>query len=93
MPDRPVGVNFAPVVDLDANPDSPAIGRHGRSFSADPVLGRRAGTGDPVAWDHRRSAPRSVGYTAVVLSDDTDDPALGLPWKAADPEAVPLPGW
>lgn len=33
-----LGVNFAPVVDLDVNPDSPAIGRYGRSFSADPVL-------------------------------------------------------
>jgi beta-N-acetylhexosaminidase len=33
-----LGVNFAPVVDLDVNPDSPAIGRYGRSFSPDPVL-------------------------------------------------------
>jgi beta-N-acetylhexosaminidase len=31
-------VNFAPVVDVNVNPDSPAIGRYGRSFSADPVL-------------------------------------------------------
>jgi len=33
-----LGVNFAPVVDLNVNPDSPAIGRWGRSFSADPAL-------------------------------------------------------
>ncbi len=33
-----LSVNFAPVVDLDVNPDSPAIGRYGRSFSPDPVL-------------------------------------------------------
>lgn len=32
-----LGVNFAPVVDLNVNPDSPAIGRYGRSFSADPA--------------------------------------------------------
>jgi beta-N-acetylhexosaminidase len=32
-----LGVNFAPVVDLNVNPDSPAIGRWGRSFSADPL--------------------------------------------------------
>jgi beta-N-acetylhexosaminidase len=29
-------LNFAPVVDLDVNPDSPAIGALDRSFSADP---------------------------------------------------------
>lgn len=34
-----VGFNldFAPVVDVNVNPDSPAIGRLGRSFSSDPV--------------------------------------------------------
>jgi beta-N-acetylhexosaminidase len=31
-----VNVNFAPVVDVDVNHDSPAIGRLERSFSADP---------------------------------------------------------
>jgi beta-N-acetylhexosaminidase len=31
-----IDLNFAPVVDLDVNPDSPAIGALGRSFSADP---------------------------------------------------------
>lgn len=31
-----VNWNLAPVVDLDVNPDSPAIGRKERSFSADP---------------------------------------------------------
>ena len=30
-----VTLNYAPVVDLDINPDNPAIGRLGRSFSAD----------------------------------------------------------
>jgi beta-N-acetylhexosaminidase len=29
-------VNFAPVVDIDVNPDSPAIGGHGRAFSGNP---------------------------------------------------------
>ncbi len=33
-----LGVNFAPVVDLNVNPDSPAIGRYGRSFSVDPAV-------------------------------------------------------
>jgi len=31
-------LNFAPVVDLDANPDNPIIGRFGRSYSADPAV-------------------------------------------------------
>ena len=30
-------LNFAPVVDIDINPDSPAIGRLGRAFSSDPM--------------------------------------------------------
>jgi beta-N-acetylhexosaminidase len=31
-------VNFAPVVDLNVNPDNPVIGKLGRSFSADPLV-------------------------------------------------------
>ena len=31
-----INLNFAPVVDVNVNPDNPAIGRLGRSFSADP---------------------------------------------------------
>lgn len=33
-----ININFAPVVDLNVNPDSPAIGRLERSFSADPAI-------------------------------------------------------
>ena len=33
-----VNHNFAPVVDLNINPDSPAIGHYGRSFSVDPAV-------------------------------------------------------
>lgn len=33
-----INLNFAPVVDLDLNPDNPIIGRCQRSFGADPVL-------------------------------------------------------
>ncbi|HLF70959.1 MAG TPA: beta-N-acetylhexosaminidase [Dehalococcoidia bacterium] len=39
-----VNLNLAPVVDLDVNPNNPAIGAFGRSFSADPaVVVRQAG--------------------------------------------------
>jgi beta-N-acetylhexosaminidase len=30
-----INLNFAPLVDLDTNPENPIIGRYGRSFSAD----------------------------------------------------------
>lgn len=33
-----VTMNYAPVVDLDVNPNNPAIGKLGRSFSADPNI-------------------------------------------------------
>jgi beta-N-acetylhexosaminidase len=36
LADSGFDLNFAPVVDLDVNPDSPAIGALHRSFSADP---------------------------------------------------------
>jgi beta-N-acetylhexosaminidase len=38
-----LNVDFAPVVDLDVNPDSPAIGRYERSFSDDPIVVARHG--------------------------------------------------
>jgi beta-N-acetylhexosaminidase len=36
--DAGIDWNFAPVVDLDVNPDNPSIGALGRSFSADPAV-------------------------------------------------------
>ncbi len=36
LADVGVNLNFAPVVDVDVNPDSPAIGRLGRAYSRDP---------------------------------------------------------
>lgn len=36
--DNGLNTDFAPVVDLNVNPDNPAIGRLGRSFSADPAV-------------------------------------------------------
>jgi len=33
-----INLNFAPVVDLNLNPDNPIIGRHQRSFGVDPAL-------------------------------------------------------
>lgn len=36
--DMGINVNFAPVVDLNTNPDCPVIGAYERSFSADPEI-------------------------------------------------------
>jgi beta-N-acetylhexosaminidase len=36
LADNGLNMNFAPVVDLNVNPASPAIGAYGRSYSADP---------------------------------------------------------
>ncbi|HKG19560.1 MAG TPA: glycoside hydrolase family 3 N-terminal domain-containing protein [Candidatus Limnocylindrales bacterium] len=36
--DAGINLNFAPVVDVDVNPDNPAIGAIDRSFSADPAV-------------------------------------------------------
>lgn len=36
LADIGVNLNFAPVADVDVNPDSPAIGRLGRAYSRDP---------------------------------------------------------
>lgn len=33
-----ININFAPVVDVNVNPENPVIGKLGRSFSADPEL-------------------------------------------------------
>jgi Beta-glucosidase-related glycosidases len=33
-----INLNFAPVVDLDLNPDNPIIGRYQRSFGSDPAV-------------------------------------------------------
>ena len=33
-----INLNFAPVVDLNINPENPAIGKYGRSYSDDPTI-------------------------------------------------------
>lgn len=38
LADCGVNLNFAPVVDLDLNPDNPIIGRYQRSFGSDPSM-------------------------------------------------------
>ncbi|MCL1892192.1 MAG: glycoside hydrolase family 3 [Alphaproteobacteria bacterium] len=51
-------VNFAPVVDVDVNPASPAIGARGRAFSADPER----------VSEYGRSAAQGLSAAGVLSS-------------------------
>jgi beta-N-acetylhexosaminidase len=53
-----IDLNFAPVVDLDVNPTSPAIGALARSFSADPDVVVRMATIEIAA--HRAAGVRTT---------------------------------
>jgi beta-N-acetylhexosaminidase len=53
-----INLNLAPVVDLDVNPDNPAIGALGRSFSADPAAVTRDATTEVRA--HRDAGVRTA---------------------------------
>jgi beta-N-acetylhexosaminidase len=58
LADCGLNLNFAPVVDLDVNPRSPAIGALHRSFSADPD--RSSG------WRRSRSTPIAAGVRTTL---------------------------
>ncbi|HEY2669210.1 MAG TPA: glycoside hydrolase family 3 N-terminal domain-containing protein [Rugosimonospora sp.] len=53
-----VNLNYAPVVDLNVNPDNPAIGQLGRSFSADPNVVVKNATEEIQA--HRAAGVKTV---------------------------------
>ncbi len=74
-------LNFAPVLDLDRNPDSPAIGRYERSFSADPETVIRHGRifleamrqhGIIAAAKHFPGHGSACGDTHLGMVDTTD---------------------
>ncbi len=81
--------NFAPVVDLNTYPDSPAIGRIGRSFSADPdVVAAQAEAFIRAHWEqgitttlkHFPGHGSSRGDTHLGFVDVTDT------WQPAELE-------
>ena len=69
-----VNLNLAPVVDVDVNPDNPAIGALGRAFSADPsVVARDAAI--EIRAHHRRGVRTALKHfpglgSATVNTDD-----------------------
>ena len=58
LADAGINLNFAPVVDVDVNPDNPAIGAVDRSFSADPAIVARDAKIEVQA--HRRRGIRTA---------------------------------
>jgi beta-N-acetylhexosaminidase len=69
-------LNFAPVVDLDVNPDNPVIGRLGRSFGADPETVIRHAS----VWveEHRRLGVRTCLKHFPGHGSSTVDSHLGV---------------
>jgi len=56
-----INLNFAPVVDLNINPDSPAIGRWERSYSANPgVVVTQAG--EVIRAHHRQGVATAIKH-------------------------------
>lgn len=84
-----INLNFAPVVDLDINPDSPAIGRYQRSYSADPdVVERHAGA---VIDAHRAQAVATALKHFPGHGSATEDSHAGFTdvtntWQAVELE-------
>ncbi|MFP4155248.1 MAG: glycoside hydrolase family 3 protein [Wenzhouxiangella sp.] len=90
--DLGINLNFAPVVDLDINPDSPAIGRWERSYSADPevvirqataVIDAHAGQGIANAIKHfpGHGSATADSHQGFVDVTDTWQPAELEPYR------------
>ncbi len=76
-----LNLNFAPVVDLNINPDNPIIGRYNRSFSADPDIATRNAEafirahhdqGIPTTLKHFPGHGSSKGDSHLGFVDITD---------------------
>jgi beta-N-acetylhexosaminidase len=71
-----IDLNFAPVVDLDVNPDSPAIGALRRSFSADPDVVVRMATLELDA--HRAAGVRTAIKHFPGIGSSTTNTDFGV---------------
>jgi beta-N-acetylhexosaminidase len=88
LADAGINLNFAPVVDVDVNPDNPAIGALHRSFSADPAVVARDAEIETQA--HRASTferPSSTSPgsgarrpTRTTASPTSPTPGRGRSW-------------
>jgi beta-N-acetylhexosaminidase len=85
-----INLNLAPVVDLDVNPDNPAIGALGRAFSADPeVVARDAAI--EIRAHHRRGVRTALKHFPGLgsASVNTDDGVADVTTTWTRAELVP----
>ncbi len=59
LADLGINVDFAPVLDVDVNPESPAIGALARSFSSDPA----------IVTEHGRAFAAGLNDAGIISSD------------------------
>ncbi|HEX5823929.1 MAG TPA: glycoside hydrolase family 3 N-terminal domain-containing protein, partial [Candidatus Limnocylindrales bacterium] len=71
-----INLNFAPVVDLDVNPKSPAIGALDRSFSADPAIVVEMATAEIEA--HRAAGVRTTLKHFPGIGSSTTNTDFGV---------------
>jgi beta-N-acetylhexosaminidase len=76
LADAGLNLNFAPVVDLNVNPDSPAIGALHRSFSADPAVVTRDATIEVDA--HRAAKVRTTLKHFPGIGSSTTNTDFGV---------------
>jgi beta-N-acetylhexosaminidase len=79
-----INLNFAPVVDLNVNPDNPAIGKLDRAFSADPAVVSRAA--EIELESHRASGVRTAlkhfpGLGSATANTDFGVADVTATWK------------
>lgn len=85
-----VNLNLAPVVDLDINPDNPAIGALGRAFSADPAVVARDAAIE-IRAHHRRGVRTALKHFPGLgsASVNTDDGVADVTTTWTRAELVP----
>jgi beta-N-acetylhexosaminidase len=76
LADAGLNLNFAPVVDLNVNPDSPAIGALHRSFSGDPAVVTRDATIEVDA--HRAAKVRTTLKHFPGIGSSTTNTDFGV---------------
>ena len=82
-----VNLNLAPVADVDVNPDNPAIGALGRSFSADPaIVGRDAAI--EIRAHHRNGVRTTLkhfpGLGSASVNTDNGIADVTTTWTQAE---------
>lgn len=87
LADAGVNLNLAPVVDVDVNPDNPAIGALGRSFSADPAV-VATDAAIEIRAHHRRGVRTALkhfpGLGSATVNTDAGIADVTATWTRAE---------